>query len=45
MNKIELTERSAVAKSMKINSDSSPARRTETDFSPLSSSEKNIFKC
>lgn len=34
-----LTERSAVAKSMKQSSDSSPARRTDTDFSPLSSSE------
>lgn len=36
---LSLTERSAVAKSMKVSSDSSPASRTETDFSPLSSSE------
>lgn len=42
-----LTDKSAVAKSININSDSSPARRTETDFSPLSSSEtkeKTHFK-
>lgn len=33
-----LTERSAVAKSINISSDSSPANKTDTDFSPLSSS-------
>lgn len=34
-----LTDKSAVAKSINVNSDSSPASRTDTDFSPLSSSE------
>lgn len=35
---------SVIAKSIKVNSDSSPAKRTETDFSPLSSSEtKNKY--
>lgn len=36
-----LTDISAVAKSINVNSDSSPANRTETDFSPLSSSERD----
>lgn len=36
----QLTERSAVAKSMNVSSDSSPASKTDTDFSPLSSSER-----
>lgn len=39
-----LTDKSAVAKSIKINSDSSPASSTDTDFSPLSSSEKKKKK-
>lgn len=39
-----LTERSVVEKSMKQSSDSSPASRTETDFSPLSSSANKIKK-